>query len=146
MNGLGSGRRGRARSDLPLNAEINVTSLVDVAFTLLVIFIITAPVLQGGIDVAVPTAEVKPLTASDNPFYVTVTSANTVYIEKTATTASEFEKSFPQMAKAGHLKHVYLRADSMALYGPVLKVIATLAKSGVTWSLVGEPYAGTRSQ
>ena len=52
MASLGSGRRGggRGRADLPLNANINVTSLVDVAFTLLVIFIITAPILQGGVD------------------------------------------------------------------------------------------------
>ena len=47
MSSLGRRRRGASatRSDLPLNAEINVTSLVDVAFTLLIIFIITAPIL-----------------------------------------------------------------------------------------------------
>ncbi len=142
MNGFGSGRRGRARSDLPLNAEINVTSLVDVAFTLLVIFIITAPVLQGGVSVAVPKAEVQALTTADNPFFVTVKPDGTVYIEKTATTPSGFEKSFPQLAKTGHLKQVYIRADSMAYWGPVLKVIATIAKAGVNFSVVGEPYQG----
>ena len=64
---IGTSRRSRNRGDLPLNAEINVTSLVDVAFTLLIIFIITAPILQGGIDVAVPQADVQPLTAQDDP-------------------------------------------------------------------------------
>jgi biopolymer transport protein ExbD/biopolymer transport protein TolR len=137
MRSLGNGRRG----DLPLNADINVTSLVDVAFTLLVIFIITAPILQGGIEVAVPKAEVQPLTARDKPFYVTIDRGGQVYIEDKPTTVREFEQSFSQLAHAGNLEHVYLRADSLAMYGPVLKVIATLAQSGVKWSLVGEPYA-----
>lgn len=131
--------RGRGRGDLPLNAEINVTSLVDVAFTLLVIFIITAPILQGGIEVAVPEADVQPLTARDKPFYVAVDRAGQVYVEETPLTVADFERTFPQIA--GKLEHVYLRADSTAHYGPVLKVIATLANSGVKWSLVGEPYA-----
>lgn len=141
---MSTGRRGRgkSRNDLPLNAEINVTSLVDVAFTLLIIFIITAPILQGGIEVAVPEADVQPLTARDKPFYVTVDRAGQVYIEDNPVTVETFESSFPQMAKGGNLEHVYLRADSAAHYGPVLKVVATLANSGVKWSMVGEPYGG----
>ncbi|MGM0670389.1 MAG: ExbD/TolR family protein, partial [Gemmatimonadota bacterium] len=57
-------RRGRKRrEDHVVKADINITSLVDVAFTLLVIFIIIAPALQGGVEVEVPEAEVRPLTA-----------------------------------------------------------------------------------
>jgi biopolymer transport protein ExbD len=142
MGSPGLRRRARQHTDLPLNADINVTSLVDVAFTLLVIFIITAPILQGGIEVAVPQADVQPLTAQDEPFYVTVTREGEVYIENDPTTVEEFERSFPQLAAAGNLERVYLRADSLAAYGPVLKVMATLAQSELPWSLVGEPYIG----
>jgi biopolymer transport protein ExbD len=134
------GHRSRNGQHLPHTVDINVTSLVDVAFTLLVIFIITAPALQGGIEVAIPKADVQPLTARDNPFFVTVTRDGQVYIENTATTVEAFESSFGQLAR--NVEHVYLRADSLASYGPVLKVIATLARSEKTWSLVGEPYAG----
>lgn len=134
------GRKSRNGRDLPHSVEINVTSLVDVAFTLLVIFIITAPALQGGIEVAIPRADVQPLTARDNPFFVTVTRDGQVYIENTPTTVEQFESSFDQLARS--VEHVYLRADSLASYGPVLKVIATLARSEKTWSLVGEPYGG----
>jgi biopolymer transport protein ExbD len=141
MSRLGNGRRGR-RGDLPVNADINVTSLVDVAFTLLVIFIITAPILQGGIEVSVPKADVTALTAEDHPFFVTVDRDGTVYIEETATTAADFETSFPQLASAGGLERVYIRGDSLADWGPVLKVMATVARSGVDWSVVGEPYGG----
>ncbi|MHB1194127.1 MAG: ExbD/TolR family protein [Longimicrobiales bacterium] len=134
------GRNPRNGRDLPHTVDINVTSLVDVAFTLLVIFIITAPALQGGIEVAIPRADVQPLTARDNPFFVTVTRDGQVYIENTPTTVEDFESSFGQLAR--NVEHVYLRADSLVSYGPVLKVIATLARSEKTWSLVGEPYAG----
>ena len=132
--------RGRRVADLPITTDINVTSLVDVAFVLLIIFIITAPILQGGIEVDVPRADVEPLTARDNPFFVTVTRDGRVYIEETSTSVEEFERSFGQLANK--VEHVYLRADSLVEYGPVLKVIATLARSEKTWSLVGEPYGG----
>ena len=55
---MDAGTRRARRQDLPIRAEINVTSLVDVAFTLLVIFIITAPMLQGGVEIQVPEADV----------------------------------------------------------------------------------------
>ena len=51
----------RRRREMPLNAEINVVSLIDVMLLLLVIFMITAPMMQGGVDVALPKAEAKPL-------------------------------------------------------------------------------------
>jgi len=147
MSGPGlarSGRRGRDRGDLPLNAEINVTSLVDVAFTLLVIFIITAPVLQGGIEVSVPQAEVRPLTAQDDPIFITVTPDGRIWLEETAVTPQAFEESFGQLAAARGFERVYIRGDSLAPYGPVLKVMGTVAASGVDWSVVGEPYPTPR--
>ena len=84
---LGTRRRARgSRTDLPVNAEINVTSLVDVAFTLLVIFMITMPIMQGGIEVSVPKADVQPLTSQDRPFYVTVTADGMIYMEESVVT------------------------------------------------------------
>ena len=133
-----SRRRRNTRGDLPVNADINVTGLVDVAFTLLIIFIITAPILQGGIEVAVPQADVQPLTAQDEPFYVTVTREGQIYVEETPVTVQEFEESFPQIA--GNLERVYIRGDSLAVWGPMVKVIATVAQSGVNFSVIGEPY------
>jgi len=137
---IGTSRRSRNRSDLPLNAEINVTSLVDVAFTLLIIFIITAPILQGGIEVSVPRADVQPITAEDAPFYVTVTREGQIFVEESSFTVQEFEESFPQLAAAGAMERVFIRADSLSSWGPVLKVIATVTRSGVNFSMLAEPY------
>jgi biopolymer transport protein TolR len=134
----GSGRR----SDLPINADINVTSLVDVAFTLLVIFIITAPILQGGIEVSIPRADVQALTAQDAPFFITVMADGTIFMEETQVSLEEMETSLPQLLAAGDIERVYIRGDSLAAYGPMLKTMATALNSGVPWSLVAEPYRG----
>ena len=142
MSSPGIRRRRSNRSDLPVNAEINVTSLVDVAFTLLVIFIITAPILQGGIEVAVPRADVQPLTAQDDPFFVTVDRDGRVFISESEVTLDEFQSTLTQLAGTGTFEQVYIRGDSLAAYGPVLKVIAATATANLRFALVGEPYAG----
>jgi len=50
-----------SQGDMPLNADVNVTSLVDVAFVLLIIFMIAAPIMQGGVDVELPKVAARPL-------------------------------------------------------------------------------------
>ena len=142
MSSLGSRRRGvgRTRTDLPLNAEINVTSLVDVAFTLLVIFIITAPILQGGIEVSVPRADVTPLTAEEAPLFVTVMRDGTIFLEDAQVTLEELEAGLPQLLAAGGIEKIYIRGDSLAPYGPVLKAMATAVNAGVNWAVVAEPF------
>lgn len=142
MPSIGTSRRGlHSRSDLPMNAEINVTSLVDVAFTLLVIFIITAPILQGGIEVAIPRADVRPLTAQEEPFFISIMRDGSILMEETPVTLQELEDGLPQLLAAGTVERVFIRADSLAPYGPVLRTMATTLNSGVPWSLVAEPFA-----
>ena len=141
--GLGRGRRG-GRDDLPLNAEINVTSLVDVAFTLLVIFIITAPALQGGVEVSLPQADVRPITAMEDLVILTVTADNRVFIEETELSLEEVESSLGQLASAGGWEQVYIRGDSAARYGPVLRILAAANQAGVATALIGEPRRARR--
>jgi len=137
-------RGGRSRTDLPVNAEINVTSLVDVAFTLLVIFIITAPILQGGIEVSVPRADVDPITSEQSPLFITVLSDGRVFLEDTEVTVDELEASLPQLLSTGTIEKVFIRGDSLAPYGPVLKAMASAVNSGVPWAVVAEPWTGER--
>jgi biopolymer transport protein TolR len=142
MSSLGSRRRGgsRSRADLPINAEINVTSLVDVAFTLLVIFIITAPILQGGIEVSIPRADVPPLTSQESPFFITVMRDGQVYMEESPVSLQDLESGLTQILAAGNIERVFIRADSLAPYGPVLKTMAIAVNAGVDWSVVAEPW------
>jgi len=138
----GSRRRGR-RGALPVNAEINVTSLIDVAFTLLVIFIITAPMLQGGLEVQLPRGQIQPITAQDDPFIVSVDEGGLVYVGETPVTVDEFADAFPQLFRAAGVQTIYVKGDERALYGQLFGVISTVARiaqeEGVRWALVGEP-------
>jgi biopolymer transport protein ExbD len=130
------GARGRRRDLQPL-AEINVTSMVDVAFTLLIIFIITAPILQGGIEVAVPETEVSALTAEDNTLIITVDRDGMVYMGETPMDRTEFAQSFGQILSAGAVDEVWIKGDSLATWGAGVDVISTVARSGIDFAVVG---------
>ena len=137
MNGASRTTR---RQDLPIRAEINVTSLVDVAFTLLVIFIITAPMLQGGVEIQVPEADVAPLTAETEPIIVTVQRDGRVFLAETEVPAEDLESSLPQMLRAAGARTVYIKGDAQADYEDVLAIIATVSHvEGISFSLVAEP-------
>lgn len=111
----------RSKGSLPMNADINVTSLVDVAFTLLVIFIITAPILQGGVEVDLPTAETAPITSAEGVI-VTVTRDGTIHLGDDVTLDSDeqFEAVFPEYMRERGFQEAYLRGDRAVPYGRVL--------------------------
>ncbi len=133
--------RGR-REDLPLRAEINVTSLVDVAFTLLVIFIITAPILQGGVEVALPRADVAPLNTDEEPFVVSVRANGEIVVSETVVSYEELEGVLSQVVAARDVGQIYVQGDSAAVWGSVMRVIAKVAgQEGVRIALVAEPDA-----
>ena len=130
--------RRRERSVLPVRAEINVTSLVDVAFTLLVIFIITAPVLQGGVDVDVPEGDVGVLEASDDMLIVSIDRTMSVFVGETPVARDSVAAFLRQLLRARQVEMVYVKGDSMAYYGPVFDIVAAVAaQAGVGVSLIG---------
>lgn len=128
----------RHRADLPIKAEINVTSLVDVAFTLLVIFIITAPVLQGGVEVNTPEGRVGTIQSSDDLIIVSVQADGSVFFGETEVPLENLEGALGQMIRAGDVDAVYVKGDSAGFYGPVFRVISTVAaQEGVVLNLIG---------
>ena len=131
--------RRRRREGLPLNAEINVVSLIDVMLLLLVIFMITAPMMQGGVDVALPRAEARPLEAKSG-LVVSVTRAGEIFVDETRLSPEEFEASFRALAARRAEGGVYLRADEGVAYGRVVRVLAVMRNAGVgDVGLVAEP-------
>ena len=130
-------RRGGSRGRLPVRSEINVTSLVDVAFTLLVIFIITAPVLQGGIEVNVPEGHVNVVEASDDMVRVTVREDNTVFVGDAQVAYVDLPEVLSQIIRENGADMVYLWGDSLAVYGRVAAAISAVAEQeGVGLSLI----------
>jgi len=129
----------RRRERTPLNAEINVVSLIDVMMLLMVIFMITAPIMQGGVDVTLPKAEAKPLEPKSG-LIVTVNRAGQIYVDETELTYNEFRSSFAALASQRAKDGVYLRADQGVPYGTVVRVLAVMRSTGVPdVGLVAEP-------
>jgi biopolymer transport protein ExbD/biopolymer transport protein TolR len=133
-------RRRKAR-DMGLSAEINVTSLVDVAFTLLVIFIITAPVMQGGVEVQIPKAEVESIDSPEG-VVVTITRDRKIYIGEAQAEWPEFRAALTDVVGAKQASNVYLRADEQVPYGEVLRVLGAMKAMDIAGvGLVAEPEA-----
>jgi biopolymer transport protein TolR len=124
---------------MPLNAEINVVSLIDVMMLLMVIFMITAPIMQGGVDVALPKAQAKPLEPKSG-LVVTVNRQGQIFVDQTQLTYNEFRASFAALAAERGKDGVYLRADQGVPYGTVVQVLAVMRSTGVPdVGLVAEP-------
>jgi biopolymer transport protein TolR len=132
-------RRGRGRRNLALNAEINVVSLIDVMMLLMVIFMITAPIMQGGVDINLPKAEARPLEPKSG-LVVTVDKAGMIHVDETALTFPEFRATFRTLASTRGKDGIYLRADEGVSYGMVAKVLAVMRSTGIAdVGLVLEP-------
>ena len=128
--GFGGGGLGRRRGAVPITADINVTSLVDVAFVLLIIFMITAPMLQGGVDVRLPRAEARPLKAAEG-LVVTVDRSGRIFLDQTSVTYADFRVAFQAVVATRKPSGVYLRADRRVPYGDVIRVLAAIRAAGI---------------
>jgi biopolymer transport protein TolR len=120
----------RGHGELPVMADINVTSLVDVAFVLLIIFMITAPIMQGGVDVQLPRAEARPLQPREG-LVVSIDREGRIFVDETALSYEDFRAAFPAIVTARQPSGVYLRADQRVDYGQVVRVLAAMRAAGI---------------
>ena len=125
-------RFGDSSDDLGDMAEINVTPLVDVMLVLLIIFMITAPMLTQGLEVALPQAEGRSFElATNNPAKITINSAGAVYIDGTAVGSENLELSLGPMLRNRGIKRALLEADEGVPYGRVVGVLDVMNRAGV---------------
>lgn len=144
LGGGGGGGGLRGHGELPLNADINVTSLVDVAFVLLIIFMITAPIMQGGVDVRLPRAQVRAIEPKQG-LVVTLDSDGKIYLDQAALSYEDFRSTFPAFVRTKRPTGVYLRADGRVSYARVVQVLAVIRGAGVQdVGLVAEPETISR--
>ena len=139
---------GQTRSSL---AEINITPLVDVVLVLLVIFMITAPVLQSGIEVSVPkTRTVKEIT--EQRMVVTIDREQQVFLGDKLVNVHELAQKLRQAGgDAAHQDSVkqviYLRADEQVPFGAFAAVMDAVKQAGITnISIVTQPLESKRSR
>ena len=128
-SGLGGGL-GSQRGELPLMADVNVTALVDVMLVMLITFMITAPMMQGGVDVELPRAEARPLSPKEG-MVVSVNRNGRIFVDQTSVSYSDFRVTFRSLVATRKPSGVYLQADARVPYGEVVRVLAIIRTAGV---------------
>jgi biopolymer transport protein TolR len=131
---FGSDRNNEALS------QINVTPLVDVMLVLLVIFMVTAPILQQGINVSLPRVAGGALSGEDVQLVVTVAPQGKIYLNDAPIAVPELLVKLQAILREQPESNVYLRADASVPYGEVMRVIASIREAGVQrLGMVTEP-------
>ena len=119
-------------------AEINVTSLVDVAFTLLIIFMITAPILQGGIEIDLPEGAAGPLSAAD-ALVISIDGDGQIYLDDAPVTFEELDASIELALDRFESDHVFLKADGDLALRQATRVMGRIIEAGGLLNIVTDP-------
>ncbi len=113
-------------------SQINVTPFVDVMLVLLVIFMVTAPILQQGMDVELPMVEAGPLTSeTEDQLVVAIDRNGTIHLNDTPLDVADLGEKLAAIVKLRPDRTVYLRADKDVVYGKVVAVMAAVRNAGV---------------
>ncbi len=115
-------------------AEINVTPLVDVMLVLLIIFMVTAPMMQEGVSVDLPQAKGAPIDQKARPeeIVISVTSGGNIHVNEKPVPEGGLINTITEKTKESPSQEVYLRADKTVPYGTVVRIIGELKSAGVT--------------
>ena len=112
-------------------SEINVTPFVDVMLVLLVIFMVTAPMMQEGVDVNLPQAQGKSLPSKEKRMTISITSTKEIYLNDRKIELSNLEKKLRTIFQNRADKQLFLRADEIVPYGFVVKTMAAVRNAGI---------------
>jgi biopolymer transport protein TolR len=141
--GMGSNRGNGGRVTM---SEINVTPMVDVMLVLLIIFMVTAPLIQQGVKVNLPEAKAAPVEAAEKKLVLSIDAQRRIYIGEAEVAVGELETKLASNAKAQADKELYLHADRDVPYGVVVDVMAAAQRAGINnVGMITDPTAGGRA-
>ena len=120
--------KSKARSAL---SEINVTPLVDVMLVLLIMFMVTAPLMQQGIEVDLPKTSSAGVEVNDEPFVIVIDAHQKISVAKNLMSVDELSKKLKSIFQTRKNKQVYIQADRKVDYGIVAEVMAEVRAAGI---------------
>lgn len=130
----------RHNNDRGTMSQINVTPFVDVMLVLLIIFMVTAPMMQQGVQVNLPKAETKALATMEHAVVVSIERSGKVFIDNSEAPAEELRTRLSSMFANRSKKEVFLKADKDVPYGEVVKTMAEIKGAGIErLGMVAEP-------
>jgi biopolymer transport protein TolR len=133
---MGSGKDSRTTM-----SEINVTPMVDVMLVLLIIFMVTAPLIQQGVKVNLPQAKAAPVEAKETKIVLSIDREKHIYIGEAEVPLAQLEEKLKTNAKVQADKELYLQADTDINYGTVIQVMAAAQRAGITnVGMITDPF------
>ena len=133
---FGSGESGPRRA----MTDINVTPLVDVMLVLLIIFMVTAPLIQSGVKVDLPRASAQQMEHQEEKLVLTITRDRRLFLGTSEIPPAELERKLSVNARIQKDKELYLHADRSLPYGQVVEIMAVARRAGVeSLGMITEP-------
>jgi biopolymer transport protein TolR len=126
------GGGGGGDDDDPVLADINVTPLVDVMLVLLIIFMIAAPMLHQGVEVALPRADATNLPMRvEDPLVVSIDRDGNVYLQESRVATEDLVERVSDQIKSRGDESVFLKGDREVPYGKIIEVLDILHRGGI---------------
>jgi len=112
-------------------SQINVTPLVDVMLVLLVIFMVTAPIIQQGVQVNLPKVKAAALPGKEEQFVVSITRNDEIYLNDAKLSAADLTDKLTAISRERPDREVFIRADDQVPYGEVIRTMAAIKAAGI---------------
>lgn len=113
-------------------ADINIVPLVDVMLVLLIIFMVTAPLSIGGINVDLPSSKARSTGMAENRVVLSINARGEYYIEKMPVPGANLDQRLLEIYQNREKKELYIRADKGVIYGRVVDAMSAAKLAGVT--------------
>lgn len=114
-----------------LMGEINVVPYIDVMLVLLVIFMVTAPIIQQGVEVTLPSVKAEALPGKEEQFVVSITKDSQIYLNDAKLSADDLTGKLKAIANERPDRQVFIRADDQVPYGQVIRTMAAIKAAGI---------------
>jgi biopolymer transport protein TolR len=130
--GGGGGGRRRRRKRNAVMSEINVTPMVDVMLVLLIIFMVAAPMMTAGVPIDLPQSSASDLPSQTQPVTVSVTPEGTIFVDENEVAEAGLIEAVTALGVDGAEDRIFVRGDTTANYGSVMRVMGLLSSAGFT--------------